>query len=131
MEELLAKINTSAINFLVPQTPEETFKSIVTEAKKLINAQAGSIFLERNGQLQRVYTTDPIFFKVQIRKRANTYKAYTKHKVIVAYRKETVQAHPQLKPETYQTFVFIPLFYKKKSVGVLNLYMYERETFSK
>ncbi len=131
MEDLLAKINTSAVNFLMPLTPQQTYRAIVQEAKKLIDAQGGSIHLESRGNLNRVYTSDQVFLNVMIRKKANTFKAFSTKKVIIAYKKETLEAHPVLKKRDYKTFVFIPLSYKNKSIGVLNLYLKKQIEFSK
>jgi signal transduction histidine kinase len=131
MENIVEKINQSAVNFLEPLDEERTYKSVLKEATKLFDASDGSIFLDVKGVLQRVYTSSPIFKKVQIRKNANTYTAYTKKKVMVAYKHETSKAHPILKRTNFQTYVFIPLCYKTRSVGVLTLYFLTKEKFTK
>ncbi|MBI2021888.1 GAF domain-containing sensor histidine kinase [Candidatus Daviesbacteria bacterium] len=59
MDNVLEKIYRSGLKFLVPLTPEETYKLIVDEAIKLVRGEVGSISLKQDGELHRVYTSSP------------------------------------------------------------------------
>lgn len=121
MDNILEKINTSALKFLSPLTPEETYQIIVSEAEKLIGADYGSIILEENGELKRVYASHDVAFETKNRKKANTYKAFSEQQVIVASIDDTGKAHPELIEQGIKWSIFIPLSYEQKSIGVLIL----------
>lgn len=123
MESILEKIYRAGLKFLVPLTPEETYSIIVQEAIKLIDAEYGSIILEKDGQLVRVYASSPLAFQTKFRKRGNTYTAFKERKTVVADISKTgnFQYNPQIKKLGIKTTAFIPLSYQGKSVGVLTV----------
>ena len=81
MEELLKKINKSAIKFLAPLNPEDTYKSILKEAQKIVGSDNGTILLNENGCLKRVYATTEELYEVKIRKKGFSYSVYKKTKL--------------------------------------------------
>lgn len=121
MNNILEKINKSALKFLVPLSPEETYVTIVNEATKLVGAMYGSIVLEQDGKLVRVYSSSPLAYKTVNRKQGNTQKAFKEKKVIVTYITEVAKYHPELIGIGVKTTVFIPLSYRGKSIGVLTV----------
>jgi len=118
---ILEKIQTAGLKFLVPLTLEETYQTIVQEAIKLIDAEYGSILLEENNEWKRVYSSSKLADKTESRKKGNTYKAFTQNKVIIADIKETAKFHPELKKQGVKSSIYIPLIYKDKAIGVLSV----------
>ena len=118
---ILERIQTAGLKFLVPLTLEETYQTIVQEAIKLIDAEYGSILLEENNEWKRVYASSKLADKTESRKKGNTYKAFTQNKVIIADIKETAKFHPELKKQGVKSSIYIPLIYKDKAIGVLSI----------
>lgn len=118
---ILEKIQTAGLKFLVPLTLEETYQTIVQEAIRLIDAEYGSILLEENSQWKRVYSSSKLANKTENRKKGNTYKAFAENKVIIAHIKETARFHPELKKQGVKSSIYIPLTYKDKALGVLTI----------
>ncbi len=121
MDNLLEKINKSAIKFLAPLTPIDTYKTIVKEAIKLIDGNYGNVLLEQNGEIKRVYASIKMAYGTKNRKRGNTYKSFVEQKVIVAPIKELGPHHPEMANYGVKWTIFIPLVYQKKSIGVLTV----------
>lgn len=118
---LLDNIYKSSLKFLIPMTAEETYKSVVIEAVKLVGAKYGSIVLNQKNKLVRVYSSSPVAYKTIARKRGNTYNAYLHQRVIVSDIVEMGPHHPELISMGIKSTVFIPLSYKNKSMGVLTV----------
>lgn len=116
---LLKKIYLSSLNFLEPLTPEKTYATIVKEATKLVDAQWGSILLEQDGELQRVYSSIPLEKQVEHRKRGFLYKAFKKGFPTLLRIRQIEKVHPEIKHLGVVSDVIIPLSYKKKSIGIL------------
>lgn len=121
IKDPLEKIYKSSLAFIAPMTLEETYRKIVQEILKLTGSEYGSIILERNGELVRVYASTPFAYKTRFRKKANTYTAFRERRVIVTSIKDMEQAHPELKKIGIKTAVFIPLSFRSKSMGVITV----------
>jgi len=61
---LLTQIYSSSLKFLIPLTNEETYRTVVNEAIKLMSADYGSLFLNVNGKVEKLYSTFPLLYKV-------------------------------------------------------------------
>lgn len=131
MDNLLAQINKSAIKFLAPLAPVTTYKIIVREAVKLVDADYGSILLEQDGELKRVYASIKMAYTTQNRKRGNTYRSFAEKKVIVAPIGELGPLHPELSKYGVKWTIFIPLSYQNKSIGVLTINTRKEEKLDK
>lgn len=118
MNGLLEKINKSALKFLSPLTPEKTYEVIVVEALKLLDGKYGSVILEIDGDLKRVYGSMPFTYSIKNRKKANTYKAFNENKVIIA---DITKAHPEIVKFDIKWTIFIPLSYQNKPIGVITI----------
>lgn len=128
---ILEKVNRSAIKFLEPLAPQETYATVVNEAVKLVGAEYGTIMLQQEGELRRVYSSAPVGYITKSRKRANTYKAFTWKKVIVAPISEIGRAHPEVKAYGgIKWTIFIPLSYRGQSIGVLSINSRSDEKFN-
>lgn len=130
-DSIIEKIYVSTLKFLDQFTVEQTFTMIVDEAIKLVDAEYGSILLEQENQLVRVYASSQIAFQTQIRKRANTYKAFRTGKSILATIEDMEKAHPELKEFGVRATLFIPLSNRGKSIGVLTLNSKKNRNFTK
>ncbi len=116
---LLKKIYFSSLNFLTPLTLEKTYATIVKEATKLVSAQWGSVLLEEDGELKRVYTSIPLNQQIKHRKRGLLYKSFKRGKPTILKVKEIEKVHPEIKNLSLASDVIIPLSYRKKSIGIL------------
>ncbi len=130
MENIVDKINKSALKFLSPLTSEETFKILVNEAKKITNTDYGTIFLEKNGQLQRVYADAPFLNEVKPRSKGFVYTAFTKGEPFIVKINEVKNFHKIFYDEGIKLIIHIPLSYKGKSIGVLSLHSKELRQIS-
>lgn len=132
LEHILEKVHKASIKFLEPLELKETYRLIVKEALKLVNAHYGSLVLEKNGVFQRVYTTMPV--NLSIRKKGNTYKAFIEQKAFFIHNQkssEHTRAFPGLIRLGIQSVIYIPLLYKKESMGVLVFDSKNEEHFTK
>lgn len=131
MANILEKINQASMNFLVPLTVEETYLNVIKEAIKLINGYYGSLILEQDGELKRVYSTLPPLIKVKIREEGFTYKAFSERKILVNRESSLWKVHPEFRKLDIKTNIFIPLAYRKKSIGALIVNSKRKHNFKK
>ncbi len=113
------KIHKAALSFLMPLTIDEVYATVVGEALKLLDAEYGSILLDEDGELKRVYATIPLAFTTKTRKKGYTHTVFKEQRPIVAHISDTGKAHPQIKQTGIKSTVFIPLSYQSKPIGVL------------
>ncbi len=127
---MLDKLYASALKFMAPQTLPETYATAVNEALKLAQADYGTIFLNQEGNLHRVYTNVPLIRRAHPRKDGYTQKAFKTGKTFVLTPKE-FSVHPTLIKNHVKSLVIIPLTHHKKSLGVLTLQAKENKHFTK
>lgn len=118
---MLEQVNRAALKFLSPFSVRETYKNIVQEAAALVGGIYGSVILEQQGELRRVYASDPFAFQTRNRRRSNTWRTFVERKARVAHISETGRAHPELRQKKIEWTIFIPLSYLDKSIGVLTV----------
>lgn len=130
MENILERINTSAIKFLVPLTTDETFKIIVSESHKVIGGEYGSIFLEEGSELRRVYADVDFLYAYSQKKRGAVYSTFNTRKPRLISVENGGNIHPELKKRGITSVILIPLFYKERSIGVLSIHFKGKHDFS-
>lgn len=130
-EKILEKIYDSALKFLVPTTPQETYANIVKEAIKISGATYGSIALREKNGFKKIYSTSPVILKSKNRTRANTYRAFRDKEPFVVAVSDLAKAHPDAVELGLKWNVFVPLTYQKRGVGVLTLNFTKDEKISK
>lgn len=130
MANVLDKIYKAGLKFLEPLTPEETYKIIVDQAIKLVKADFGSIFLEQQGQLQRIYTSNPRLHQIKVRKRGTTDKTFKTRRIHIFDAKVLSKIHPQFRMLKIRSIISIPLAYRNQSLGVLSLQSVRSEHFT-
>lgn len=130
MITLLDQITKSSLKFLEPQSLSETYKTIVEEAVKLTKAEGGSIVIMQGRRMQRVWATNPLTYKIPPRKKGFTYKVYKTRKSAVLKAEEIAKIHPLLREINVKAIILIPLYYKRKSIGVLSVHSVCKAKFS-
>lgn len=120
-QSIIEKINEASLKFLLPLSPEDVYKTIVHEAVNLVDASYGSIILQVDGELKRVYSSSELGSKTINRLNGNTQKAFATGKVIAVSIDETEKFHPELKKFGITSTMFVPLSYQGKAVGVLTI----------
>lgn len=128
---VLERISDTGLKLLLAINPEETYKTVVEEGSKLVNAEYTSLFLEKEGFLYRVHTTGPEKYQLKLRKNGFTYSAFRSGKIIINTRKTMSKFHPEIAKSEVHSFVNLPLTYQKRSIGVLNLQTQKRNYFTK
>lgn len=121
MKNILEEIYQAGLRFLAPLSLQETNQHIVEEARKLCQADYGSISLYQHGILKRVYTTYPNLKEVILRPQGFTYTAFRKRNPFIADVKFAKNIHPKIKEMGIESVILIPLVYRHKSIGVLSL----------
>ena len=120
------------LNFLEPLTTQHSYEIIVREAIKLVNANYCSLTLEKKGHLEEVFSTLPI--KIKRRKRGQTFKSFKEARVFMINRVEKngkFGINPRIYALGIKSVIFIPLSYKKKSIGVLIVHSKKMEYFTR
>ncbi len=123
-DNILEKIYSSVLKFLEPLKPEETYLRIVEEAIKLSRADEGSLSLEMDGSLKKVYSSSPSIALVKTRQKGFTYRAFKERRAFLIQREELLKAHPEFKKTDIKSTLFIPISYKNKSLGAITLQSY-------
>lgn len=129
-EAIIAKVYRAGLKFLEPLTAEETYKTIVDEAVKLVGADYSAILLEENGELKKTYASSEFGYQIKNRKRGNTYKAFKTGKPLIAHISDLEKAHPLMRERGLKSSIFIPLSYHKKTLGVLTVHSFKDEKFT-
>lgn len=130
MQKTLNNIYKAGLKFLSPSTLEETYSIIVKEAMQIFKTQYGSIFLEVNGVLERVYASDPLLYGMKIRKRGYTYRAFKSMHPSVHSVHKIGQIQPNLYMVGIKNIIYVPLSYEKKRLGVITLDSKEKVVLS-
>ncbi|MBI2590455.1 MAG: GAF domain-containing protein [Candidatus Blackburnbacteria bacterium] len=128
------KIYGSVLKFLVPLTPEQTFATIVQEAIKLAQGEHGSILIETQGKLKRVYSTYPVLFKNEPRKGGIRYEVFTSRQARILGAKQIQQVkerHPSLRSIHNRAAIILPLVYQDTSLGILSVIALHNENFKR
>jgi signal transduction histidine kinase len=128
-DSLLERINKASLRFLAPLNPDDTYRSIIEEARKLLKSEHGSILLVENEQFKRVYSTTPHLNEVKVRTRGYTYDVYKTNKPKFFTGADLASTHPKLKEMGVCAVVMIPLSYKNKAIGVMTLQFLNQDTF--
>lgn len=130
-QKTIEKLTESTTKFLDPLTLEGTYKTIVSEAIKLTKAEFGTIFLERNGELERVYSTVPKIYQVAPRKDGYNSRVFKSGKPILIKRASFLSIHPDFKNPTASFIIGVALRNRGKSIGTLFLQSKRKESFTK
>lgn len=117
----LEKIYKSTLKFLNPLNAQETYKVVVEEAMHLVSGEIGTILLESNGTLSRVYASDPSLYSITPRPDGFMYTAYKTNKSKRLTVKQIASIHPEIKQTVARSDIIVPLSYKNKAIGVISV----------
>lgn len=131
MKNALESLYRSGLKFLVPLTPDETYRLLVREAKKIIGASHGTILVWEGGSLKRVYSTLPFPVVAIPRKDGYTAKTLSTEKPQVIQKKDLVAAHPEFQALRADMVVVVPLSYEKHLIGILYLTVIKKKKITK
>lgn len=140
MDTILEKIHKSALKFLAPLSLEETYKTIVDEALRLVNGEYGTIMLLEGKSLVRVYSTAPQLYDVGTGRdgpfgdKDSRYQVVEKKTPIVLTIddfKFLKEKFPALKVFKDRAAIMIPLTNHNKTVGILSVISLVNSDFSK
>lgn len=131
MQKVIENISQSGLKFLKASNPEELYKIIVHEGIKLIKADYGSMLLEVNGALKRVYSSSPILYKIQPRKKGFMYRVFKNREPVILDFKQVAKIHPEIKLLRVGSDMIIPLSSHNITIGVLALISKHKDFFTK
>lgn len=131
MKNVLESLYRSGLKFLVPLTPDETYRLLVREAKKIIGASHGTILVWEEGSLKRVYSTLPFPVAAVPRKGGYTAITLSTGKPRVIHKKDLVAAHPEFQVLRAEMVVTVPLSYEKHLLGILYLTVAKKKKITK
>jgi len=114
-------IYNSSLNLLFPLTLEETYKTAVLEAKKLLHAEHGTLLREQDGVLRRVYATHDTILNADVSQTGRTMQVFTSKEPLVSIFKSKQEAHEEIWNMGIRSAIFIPLSYEDRVVGVMNI----------
>lgn len=114
-------VNRILIKFLNVHTSQDTFKIIVNEAINIFKADSGSLFLEQDNILERVYSSQQDLKNIKVRKNGNAFKAFKERKISIVNVDTIEKIHPGLKKLGIKSMLMVPLSFKNKALGVITL----------
>src|SRR5258708_7825010 len=120
-EKLFEKINKATLKFLKPYTTEKLYKLIANEAKRLVSADYGSIFLFKNEELQRIYASDPLLYEMKIQPRGLVYQSFRENKAFAVGIDKVPYINSKIIELGLKSIIIIPVSYRKKTLGVLTV----------
>lgn len=121
----------ASLKFLYPLTPTKTYRVIVEEAMKLVGAKYGSIFLEEEGKLKRMYASHKLLFKVEPRETGMTQHAFETGETHIRSGNELKKYHEVYDTVIIGSDILQPLKYNKYTIGVLSAMSGEKKGFTK
>lgn len=117
----LQKLSGASSQLLRPISPSNIYSVILRQAKDLLHAEHGSVFLWHKRKWHRVYTTVPEEEQIHPRLRGFSYTVFKTGSPLLISRDEFIISHPEVKKTHVQSLILIPLCYNNQSVGVLTL----------
>jgi signal transduction histidine kinase len=118
---MLEKIHKATLNLMSTYNLEEIYKVIVEEAMKLTKAKHGTMYLYKDGELERVYASSPVLYKVVPNPKGNMQTILDKLSKKIITAEEITKLHPQLKKLNIGSDLSISINYKGASLGVLSV----------
>ncbi|MEK7526640.1 MAG: GAF domain-containing sensor histidine kinase [Patescibacteria group bacterium] len=130
MPQKIKKLNRSALRLAKVMPIDKMYQSIVKEAKELFGAVNGSIYLEIEGSLRRVYTTIAVKERVFVRDECPTRKSFDDKDIEIIPVSEFLKNHPNYDFKEVTHFVSIPLVSNNISIALLYLQFKHPKNFT-
>ena len=112
------KMYGSLIHFLAPQSLEDVYKILVSEAVNSIGGRYGAIFVYEKDQLEKKFSDLPRKMDMVPKKRGNLFRTFQQGKPEIFTREHLQKTHPDIHAD-FRTSLAIPLTYDGKSQGVI------------
>lgn len=131
MKKTFPDVHKAVLKFLIPLSLRETYRLIAEEARKLVKAGSGSILIEENGELVKVYAYPEILYQVKNRKKGFMYRVFSTQKPTILNIDQFASIHPFYQRIKVKTSIGIPLTNRNKAIGVLTLHSKKDHAFDK
>lgn len=130
-ENTLESIYRSGLKLLTPLTLEETYPIIVEEAIKLVNGDEGRVLLKDGKSLELVFASTTGAASIQkVRKKGFAFQAFSKRRAFYINTKDHPTVHPHIIKYGVRSALFIPLAYRKSTIGVLVVHSFKTKKFT-
>lgn len=120
---MLRQINQAAIKFLTPVNSEDTYREIVEEAKKLVSGESGSILLNMQGTLTRVFTTADFIKTYDLSADRFINEVYRQGRLQTIEFDDDTPIKRKFHKQGINALIILPLRYKKRTIGLLVLHL--------
>jgi len=127
---IIELLNSSALKLLSVQTLPQLSKTIVEEAKKLVGAEYGLIFLQEMDKFEKTYVSSLFLSKIKPKRKGLMEKAFHSHNITIMHNDAIHHTLPDLEKAGIKSVVIIPLSYQNASIGVLMLHSLKNEYFT-
>lgn len=134
MDTILEKIHKAALRFLIPLTPEETYVTIGQEAVKLVGGEHSTIYLVKEKELERVYSSIQSLFKISGQEKDIRYEVIRTGKSAVLsldLMKKLKKKYPFMSEVYDRSAIMIPLSYKDRAIGLLSVMALKDSNFTR
>lgn len=115
----LEKIQKSLLKFLQPLSSEEVYAEIIKEGAGLLEAQDGSLVLEKEGEFKLVYSSLLLPTELKVRRNGAISEILQGGKIAIKNTRGSETIFSRLKKTGIKSNIFVPLLYKGKASGVL------------
>ncbi len=108
----------------------QTLSLIAEKARIIMNGKYSSVFKMVNGQVERIYASSPILFKLKPRPSGNTALAYKEFKSYLLNKNQLIEIHPEFENFQAGSDISVPLYYKNEVFGVLSILSHPDNSYS-
>lgn len=130
MENILEKIHRAGQNLAQPLNAEDTYAMIIRDLFDLAGTSYGSIFLWKDGVLERVYASHPNLYTTRVRRKGYTTKASLKLVPSFISISTIKNIHPSVVNLGVKSILYLPLLSNGKSIGVISLDSVVKDDYS-
>jgi len=100
---------------------DKIYKSIVDEARKLVNADAGSVYIKDKREWKKVYASHTSLYKITTRPTGTVQKVFESRKPFIHTDSLITKSHPEYYQLGFKSFIIVPISYGGEIMGVLCL----------
>jgi signal transduction histidine kinase len=129
-KNILQTINQSAFKLLATQSLEELSQTIVEEAKELVAADFGTIFLLGKHKLEKIYTSNSGLQKVSLSKKGYAEQVFRTRSTALLTREDIRKIDPRISKLGVKSLVILPLTHKTESIGILVMHSRTEKYFN-
>jgi len=127
---ILEQINASGLKLLASFSPEQLCPTVVEEAKKLVRAEHGAMFLLNQDKLILAYSSSAIASQIKIKKHGYLNQASKAHQITIMHSKDIEKQQPMLEKNGIKSIIIIPLSYRTETIGIMILYSLRDQYFT-